>query len=381
MRGKILYIDKANSIDEIRIAEKSIWVEQFPIHDYRVDYLLVQNSVAEVESNACEIIPYSKIKMYSFLVFIFTLLRYIRRERPNYLVIRNVVDLGIVAYMYTLIFKIEIIYIKAFPYLEFKRNRASGIRKKMIDWLINIEIFLMKKVDFLIVRSEKFKNVLEQKYNLKRNDIIIIPMGINTDMIHRVSYDKKQKLKDEYGITKEFCGLYFGALDKSRNIDFIIEAIGETQKNNANFTFLIVGGNPKDIQNLREVAKTYNAEITFISSLKREKLFELIQVVDFSISVIPPIEEYILSSPTKVLESLGLGCPVIVNEEIDDQKNIIQECLGGFIIKYSKEDVCRVLEEILSGKHDLVSIGNNGKEYVLNNRSYSSMTTTIIKRL
>ena len=36
----ILYIDKANSLDEIRIAERTIWVDEMPKFGYEMFFLL-----------------------------------------------------------------------------------------------------------------------------------------------------------------------------------------------------------------------------------------------------------------------------------------------------------------------------------------------------
>ena len=43
MKSSILYIDAANSINDIRIAEKSIWVENIPKYGYNMFYLLFTN--------------------------------------------------------------------------------------------------------------------------------------------------------------------------------------------------------------------------------------------------------------------------------------------------------------------------------------------------
>lgn len=98
----------------------------------------------------------------------------------------------------------------------------------------------------------------------------------------------------------------------------------------------------------------------------------------FSISPIPPIEEYIFSSPTKVVESLALGCPVIANEEIIDQKEIINDSGGGICLPYNEDEFVSNLLELSKNKIKLKAMGLNGSKFVSKNRTYNELTKRII---
>ena len=121
--------------------------------------------------------------------------------------------------------------------------------------------------------------------------------------------------------------------------------------------------------------------IQFIENTTREELFQIIQIADFSVSAIPPVERFLISSPTKVFESLSLRCPVIANNEIKEQREIIEKSEGGILVDYKQEEFVDAILSILQGNIDLKSMGEKGHAYVLEHRNYENMTLDIVHEL
>ena len=378
---KFLYIDKANSMDDIRIAERTIWGDEMPSMGYVVDFLLVSNKRKRPVSHPdLNNVHYPNSLLISLFLFSIRLPILISKLKPNYLVVRNVLDLGLISHIYAWFFGIKIIYIKAFPYLEFKSINKKGLRKYGLDFLLKAEIWLMNNVDFLLIRTEEFKKQLGAKYNIKRESLIV-PMGVDASSLNEISEVEKAKIKSKFDLNKEYIGIYFGAIDQMRRIDFLLDILEDVFSKRKNLDFMMVGGDEKQTKLLRKECAERNFNIRIISALNREKLFKIIQLCNFSISPIPPIKEYILSSPTKVIESLGLGCPVIVNKEIVDQNEIINNSQGGISTNYDIKDFSEEIVNILDGQRNLNKMGREGKEFVLSQRSYSEMTSKIVQYL
>ena len=95
----------------------------------------------------------------------------------------------------------------------------------------------------------------------------------------------------------------------------------------------------------------------------------ILSILDLTISPIPPVDAYLVSSPTKTIESIGLGIPVIGNKEIEDQHKIITNSGCGFSINYNTDDFYEACIKImnLSNTDDFKKKGIN---YIKNNRSY-----------
>ena len=115
--------------------------------------------------------------------------------------------------------------------------------------------------------------------------------------------------------------------------------------------------------------------------MPRNELFKLIVGYNICLSPIPPVEEFIISSPTKVVESIALGCPVLGNSEIEDQNYVIQASGGGISIPYDEKLFASELLKIMEKRHLLKKMGEKGSLWVQNNRSYTIMTQNIITYL
>jgi len=382
-KNKILYIDVANSIDDIRIAEKSIWVEEIPKHGYQVHYLLMNDRVSKkIKSAEATITTRYKSFILSYIVFVFRLIKVVRTFHPKFIVIRNRVDLASFVFIfYGLISKIKIVYIKAFPQLELMISKTSNkIRVLVLKLVLQWEIFLMKRSDILIVRSKKHDLLLKEKYRIRRNTLII-SMGVNMALLKEINQETKERIRTDYGLSKAFLGVYFGVLGKGRKIEFIIDIIKDVQTNHSNLDFLIIGGEQNDIARLKQYAVNNNVDIVFTGNLDRKNLFNLLQMADFSISAIPPTKVFEMLSPTKVYESLQHSCPVLINREIPDQYEIIKQSQAGLIHNYKKEEFVSSIDQILKGEFDLKTMGENGYNYIIKNSTYTVMTNQIIKEL
>ena len=87
---------------------------------------------------------------------------------------------------------------------------------------------------------------------------------------------------------------------------------------------------------------------------------------------------YNVSSPTKLYESLGLGCPVIGND-LPEQGAVLRKSKGGICVKYDKDQFVKAMTYLANNKAHSKKLGNQGKDYVLKNRSYEHITHDLVK--
>lgn len=381
----ILYIDKANSIEEIRIAEQSIWVEEIPSDKVKVFYLLKKinkktNAISNKKHKNVYFVPV--IRPLSTIYFFIKLLNLILKNKINLIVVRNVVDLGLITLFFSKVFNIKLLYIKAFPSIEFKIRKAkennSSLKLYLLNTILKFEIYLMKTCTYLISRTDKFTELLNSQYNIKRT-ILSIPMGVDSRSLKKISFEKVTIIRKKYELQNYFSIIYFGSLNKSRNIDFIINVIEKVAKQNKQIKCLIIGGQENEIEdlNIKINNKKLNDTFLLFKEMKREDLFEFIQASDVSISPIPPIEQYILSSPTKVLESLALGCPVLVNKEIIDQNDVINKSGGGISLTYDETSFSDNILNLMNNKDILLKMADKGNNFVLKHRTYNKLAQKV----
>lgn len=375
---KFLYIDNAKSIDDIRVAERTIWAKEIPRMGHEVIFLLLGSHTSE------EIISGRKLETYSsssyirtVFCFIFKLLKLLKNYKFDFIVLRNKADLGILSFIISKLNGTRLIYIKAFPLLEFKVKETKGVRRICNRILLCLEVVVIRYAEILIIRTKPYADLLREKYNIKR-EFCIVPMGLDVEFVNNIRIERSSI---DFFKNQNKTGIYFGTLAESRNIDFIISVLEILKLNNKKINFIIAGGTEDEISKLENMCNLKKLEVVFFAEMERSQLFRLIQKCDFSLSPIPPIEEYIISSPTKVIESLALECPVIGNKEIIDQCNVIVDSKGGIIVDYDVNQFSNAIIDLIDNKYNLKEMRLNGKEYVCKNRSYKSLAYSIMDHI
>jgi hypothetical protein len=217
-----------------------------------------------------------------------------------------------------LLFNKEIIHILA---VDFEGTLASIILKfrgAKVYSLVNDNFAIRYKLDlisFTIIRFfesltyKVFSNVsifpdnsrVQLLGGIKPNKIVILPNTLN-DNIHT----RYQGNANEHLIV-----LICGWLDKTRGLE-LLKLLSD--KTNEKVQFLLVGrGDMAIIDDLT----CYSERIRFIGHMSREKTIELMSTVDINFAFYNPsiiINRYAL--PQKVSDSLSVGCPIIINSEV-----------------------------------------------------------------
>ncbi len=114
-----------------------------------------------------------------------------------------------------------------------------------------------------------------------------------------------------------------------------------------------------------------------MDAVPRARLPHYLAAANVSVSPIPPLSLYTISSPTKVLESLGMAIPVVANLEIPDQDKIVTESGGGLCVPYEASAVARAIAQFLRDPSGARQAGRQGREYVVRERSYTKLATEI----
>ena len=260
-------------------------------------------------------------------------------------------------------------------------KKASGIKKywyylygKAFNFLIEKAL---RSADIIFPISEFHQKELNQKIHGKK--MIPITMGVEKKWITaKVNpIENFSRIKENYQIVT-----YFGSLSYSRNPDFIIEAFAKTNKKIGNIKLLLIGGGTEgsEMIYIKNVCHEFGVlrDVIFTGRINRTKVKDHLQYADLSISPIPPLQHYIISSPTKIYESLGCGVPVVANSEILEQKKVVNESFGGLLVDYDTDQFCDAMCRLLKNPKLRRAMSERGKRYIENNYTYEVMAQKLL---
>ena len=219
------------------------------------------------------------------------------------------------------------------------------------------------------------KELLSYTHEIK---LIPITMGVDEEWISRkrteVPYLKELKRNNTLIV-------YFGTLGLARKPQFLLKVFAEIKKKCPNTKLILIGNSLKNWEKkeLIDLCKSLgiNNHVIFTGFLNRNKLQDYLYYCDVSISPIPPESYYIISSPTKLYESLGNGVPVVANREIYEQKKVILESGGGVVVDYDTKAFSNAIIQLIKDKKLRKEMANKGKDYVIKNYSYQAIARKI----
>ena len=203
-------------------------------------------------------------------------------------------------------------------------------------------------------------------------------MGVNSKTFS--PNQKTEKIKNKYELQDKKIFIYIGTLAKKRHLDIIVKAFSLVKKEVMNAKLLIVGdGDGKG--ELEKLSTNLNLEkyIIFTGKIPYKSVPKYICLADIGLSPIPPIDNYKLSSPTKMLEYMACGIPVIGNREIMDMKNVISKSNGGILVDFNAESFSTAMIRLAKNEELAKMKGEKGRQWINKNRSYEQIAMKVEK--
>lgn len=277
--------------------------------------------------------------------------------------------------------KYNIPFIFQLNYIQLETNLGYSnisvlltLYKKFVLVMLN---YLLKKADVIFPISTYMQDYLKKK-KFEEQKIFTLPMGVNSKTFS--PNQKTEKIKNKYELQDKKIFIYIGTLAKKRHLDIIVKAFSLVKKEVMNAKLLIVGdGDGKG--ELEKLSTNLNLEkyIIFTGKIPYKSVPKYICLADIGLSPIPPIDNYKMSSPTKMLEYMACGIPVIGNREIMDMKNVISKSNGGILVDFNAESFSTAMIRLAKNEELAKIKGEKGRQWVNKNRSYEQIAMKVEK--
>ena len=279
---------------------------------------------------------------------------------------------------------IPLIYQESFPMEEYGLTQTSSntqknkLRKLFLEFRKNTKYKLMQKCDSVFVMSEAMEKMLIEK-GVEKSKILITPMGISTN--EKMSDVGSVNLFEQHH--NKFIICYNGTMAPIRMPEMMVSAFDLAKSQCPNMVFLFVGGTSQEIDQLSKIRPQIlnNQDYIVIENVERQKACAYLKIADIGISIIPPIDLFKVGSVTKLVEMLYYSLPVVANIEIPEQETMSRECAAVFPCFFNEASIANAILTAYNKKHLLPEIGEEGKKYVLKNRSYEKISEDIYATL
>ena len=230
-------------------------------------------------------------------------------------------------------------------------NVNNFFQKKLYLFLLIIEKKLLNNSEVIVVLTYKAKNEIQNKKNIKKSKIFVIPCCADYNFFKPLDLISKINNKQKFKIDKnEKVIAYLGSLGTWYMLDEMILFFENLLSINKNLYFLNINNDIK--KNIKSIIKSKNKFLDnriILTNSSRDDLPNLLGCADFMISFIKPYYSKIASSPTKFAESLAMGIPVVSNKGVGDIEDLTIKLNAGLTIdninlsNFSNDDLNLIL--------------------------------------
>jgi glycosyltransferase involved in cell wall biosynthesis len=203
-----------------------------------------------------------------------------------------------------------------------------------------------------------------------------VPMGVDLEVTrpHLVTESQDERLAGKSVI------VYLGTLDRTRSIDLLFHMLAMVRAEMPEVV-LVLAGDTEDAAHrdwLRQEASRIGVmeSILWTGWLPTHEALSYVRAAQVGLSPFP--RGYLLdsASPTKAMEYMALGIPVVVNDN-PDQMNVVQQANCGLCVELSASAFAQAVVTLLRDPVRRKEMGAAGEHYVRQNRGYDRLAVHV----
>ncbi len=281
--------------------------------------------------------------------------------------------------------RVPLFYWLAFPHAEASVYAAEQgvaryryfylVRGRLQRWLLYRVI--MPAADHVFVQSEQMRRDIAAE-GIVFEKMTPVPSSLNFgEIVAAEAVPLAAKPADEKWV------LYLGTLMRERRLDFLVRAFALLLPKvpNVRLVFVGEGENPADEAALRDEAAQLGiaGQVTITGWLEMHEAWSYVRAADVCVSPYAPVQILQSTSPTKLVEYMAFGKPVVANDH-PEQSEVVRESGGGIVFGWDEAECAEALAQVLLDPERARAMGEAGRRYVERWRTHAAMADVVLER-
>lgn len=301
-------------------------------------------------------------------------------------------DLAITSFIALVIGRIRglpVYFWMSFPMCDaqIQRARRSTMRDGRCFWFPMVQglvgrsllrCFVLKHADHVFVQSDHMRDRLVSS-GVPTGKLTAVPMGADLEVLHReqaVDWNTAERNNRKVIV-------HLGILEASRSSEMLIDVMALVHKKIPEVELLCIGSceSPAYQALLERKIKAHGLgdAIRITGWVSQPEAWKLAGQADMGLCLIPCDPLYLGASPTKLIECLALGLPMVVNEH-PEQRQVIDVSGAGYCVPWSASEIAEATIRILADTDAANEMRMRGPRYVEQHRSYDRIAAMVADR-
>ncbi|MDP4177083.1 MAG: glycosyltransferase family 4 protein [Bacillota bacterium] len=244
----------------------------------------------------------------------------------------------------------------------------------MSTWL---EEFCYRKADAVTGQTQGIvDNIVGRGFG--KNKVHLITNGVDVNLFKKENRD--EAFRKEIGVSDKFAICYAGIHGLAQGLEVIVEA-AELLKDNNNIQIIFIGDGPEKqkLISLKESKGLNN--ITFLPVQPKKNMPHIIASMDATIIPLKKLDLFKGALPSKMFEALASELPIILAVQ-GEAEALIKKADAGIVVEpENAKEIADASLKLYNNRELSVSLGRNGRKYVMENYSRDAITRKFEKIL
>jgi glycosyltransferase involved in cell wall biosynthesis len=252
-----------------------------------------------------------------------------------------------------------------------------------VKMLRKIERWLINSSDKILLLFDKAQQYMLQN-GVAKEKLMVVSNGVQ---LENYTNNLTKKLPAEVSAVFEkhagkLIAVYTGAHGMANNLDMVLDAAKQLEKQQANdvhFIFLGDGVHKSELENRKRDENIEN--VTFLSSIKKEHIPNFLRKAD--VGLLPLHDSPVFNwgiSPNKMYDYMAAKLPVVIVTDIE-QDALHQENPSILIRENQAENLVKLLSEMQSDRQKAEELGGLGHEFMLQYCTWETLAEDFLRQL
>ena len=255
-------------------------------------------------------------------------------------------------------------------------GREGSMTTKLVGRLAR---FLYEHSHHVVVVTPAFKERLLADWNVPSEKCSIVNNGVETELFSPGGDAHEQK--DSLGVGDKFVVSYVGTLGLAHGLATILEAAERMCDSHPDILFMLIGEGAEREQLENQAKSKGLRNVSFVSQQPRSEIPRYIQASDVCLVLLRKADTFRTVIPTKMLEFMSCGRPVILG--VDGQaREIIEDAQAGLFIEPENTDaLVQRIDQLHRDRGLREALGSGGRKYIVERLSRQSTAKRYIEVL